>query len=111
MKKFRQKSVVVETEQSEKYKFQFYYNIQSFLWWIGIAWHNSYSDECTKDFNCCNSNLGRKAWIYKSKKINMKKVITILVFAFLAIGCQEKEDVKPDIEQEQSRGITIRTTK
>lgn len=41
----------------------------------------------------------------------MKKVITILLFAVLAIGCQEKEDVKPAaIDQEQSRGITIRTT-
>lgn len=23
------------------------------LWKIGIPWHNTYSDECTPDFNCC----------------------------------------------------------
>ena len=38
----------------------------------------------------------------------MKKVIIILVFTVLALSCQEKEDVKPDvIEQEDNRGITI----
>jgi len=26
---------------------------QTILWRVGIAWHNSFSDECTKDFNCC----------------------------------------------------------
>lgn len=34
---------------------------QSALWLIGIAWHNRYEDECTRDFNCCNK-IGRKSW-------------------------------------------------
>ena len=33
--------------------------LQYTLWFIGIAWHNIYSNECTKDFNCCNDDLGR----------------------------------------------------
>jgi hypothetical protein len=42
--------------------------LQSFLWWIGVAWHNTYSNECTKDFNCCEP-IGRWAWIrFKYKK-------------------------------------------
>jgi hypothetical protein len=36
---------------------------QCFLHFIGIAWHNSYSDECTTDFNCCNTDIGKKAWL------------------------------------------------
>jgi hypothetical protein len=24
------------------------WKFQSLLWWVGIAWHNPYSDECTK---------------------------------------------------------------
>lgn len=39
------------------------WKFQSLLWWIGIAWHNPYSDECTKDFNCCEPSIGRRAWL------------------------------------------------
>ena len=49
-------------------KTKFYYYLQSFLWWIGVAWHNTHSNECTKDFNCCNRDLGRKVWLRKAKK-------------------------------------------
>lgn len=44
--------------------------LQSFLWYIGIAWHNSYRNECTPDFNCC-VNTGRKKFIQfkEDKKI------------------------------------------
>lgn len=47
---------------------------QSFLWYIGIAWHNSYSNECTKDFNCCTIGIGRKVWL-RIKKNRYKKSI------------------------------------
>lgn len=40
---------------------------QGLLWWIGVAWHNSYSNECTKDFNCCN-DIGRKKWLVFKQK-------------------------------------------
>ena len=40
---------------------------QYFLYLIGIAWHNSYSGECTPDFNCCEPNIGRWCWL------NMRK--------------------------------------
>jgi hypothetical protein len=36
--------------------------IQGLLWFIGIAIHNHYRNECTKDFNCCGT-CGRKAFI------------------------------------------------
>lgn len=26
---------------------------QAVLWRLGIPWHNSFSDECTPNFNCC----------------------------------------------------------
>lgn len=26
---------------------------QTILWKLGVAWHNSFSNECTPDFNCC----------------------------------------------------------
>lgn len=42
------------------YKLIYYY--QCILHYIGIAWHNSYSNECTSDFNCCN-NIGKKSFI------------------------------------------------
>jgi hypothetical protein len=29
---------------------------QTLLWYIGIPWHNTFSDECTPDFNCCTKN-------------------------------------------------------
>jgi len=35
---------------------------QLFLWYIGIAWHNTKKNECTPDFNCCNK-IGRFAFI------------------------------------------------
>lgn len=41
---------------------------QASLWFLGIAWHNRYSDECTRDFNCCESSLGRFAWIRFKQK-------------------------------------------
>lgn len=31
--------------------------LQWFLWKIGIPWHNTFSDECTPDFNCCVQGL------------------------------------------------------
>lgn len=36
---------------------------QGFLHFFGIAWHNSFSDECTKDFNCCEPDIGSYAWL------------------------------------------------
>lgn len=27
---------------------------QTILWKCGIPWHNTFSDECTPDFNCCS---------------------------------------------------------
>jgi len=33
--------------------------IQRLLHFIGIAWHNYIFDECTTDFNCCCSEIGR----------------------------------------------------
>lgn len=27
--------------------------LQTALWKAGIPWHNTFSDECTPDFNCC----------------------------------------------------------
>ena len=44
------------------------------LWWqrllhfVGIAWHNTFSDECTSDFNCCVEDIGRSAWCRLGKK-------------------------------------------
>ena len=35
---------------------------QLFLWYFGIAWHNSIRNECTPDFNCC-AHCGRKKWL------------------------------------------------
>ena len=45
------------------------YLVQKFLYFIGIAWHNSYSNECTIDFNCCN-NIGRFKWLQICSKYN-----------------------------------------
>ena len=36
---------------------------QQFLHFIGVAWHNTYSGECTSDFNCCVPDIGRKSWV------------------------------------------------
>jgi len=41
--------------------------IQNILHFFGIAWHNTYSGECTKDFNCCNKDIGRPAYFRISK--------------------------------------------
>jgi len=32
---------------------------QKILHFIGIAWHDTLFDECTKDFNCCCLGIGR----------------------------------------------------
>lgn len=37
--------------------------VQRALWFIGIAWHNSFAGECTPDFNCCETGIGRRSWI------------------------------------------------
>lgn len=34
---------------------------QRILWFFGIAWHNTFQNECTTDFNCC-AKVGRKCW-------------------------------------------------
>lgn len=47
--------------------------LQSLLWYFGVALHNFYSDECTKDFNCCESSIGRYAWL----RINSHKKLKI----------------------------------
>lgn len=31
-------------------------HIQNLLYSLGVKWHNTYSDECVKDFSCCNKN-------------------------------------------------------
>lgn len=48
---------------------------QSFLWYIGIAWHNTYSNECTKDFNCCEHTIGRFSWLRFKQHIHLNKRI------------------------------------
>jgi hypothetical protein len=45
------------------------YMFQNVLHFIGIAWHNSYSNECTKDFNCC-TDIGKFAWLKIRNKYN-----------------------------------------
>lgn len=42
--------------------------IQRILHFIGIAWHNNYFGECTKDFNCCNDDIGKWCWLRLKKK-------------------------------------------
>ena len=49
------------------------WKLQSFLWKIGIAWHNPYSDECTKDFNCCEPSIGRFAWLRFNNRTTPKQ--------------------------------------
>jgi len=48
-----------------KYKITFWF--QNFLSFIGIAWHNSYIDECNHDFGCCENSLG-KYWLRIKRK-------------------------------------------
>lgn len=38
--------------------------IQKLLWFCGIAVHDPIFGECTPDFNCCCSNIGRKSFIH-----------------------------------------------
>ena len=49
------------------------WKFQSLLWWVGIAWHNPYSDECTKDFNCCEPSIGRRAWLRFNNRTTPKQ--------------------------------------
>lgn len=48
------------------YRATFYW--QKILHFLGVAWHNSYSNECTSDFNCCEPSIGRKSWLRIVKK-------------------------------------------
>jgi hypothetical protein len=54
------------TQGIRRFKYPIIYKItnrwQYFLYFIGIAWHNSFSGECTSDFNCC-ADIGRWAWL------------------------------------------------
>ncbi len=43
------------------------YRFQNLLWKAGFAIHNPFSDECTRDFNCCNEGLGRFAFLRLGK--------------------------------------------
>lgn len=36
--------------------------LQGLLWFLGVAIHNAYRDECTPDFNCC-CKVGRRCFI------------------------------------------------
>lgn len=42
---------------ARRFKYKRFYRltvwIQTILWKLGIPWHNSFSGECTPDFNCC----------------------------------------------------------
>ena len=61
----------METKQKQlkPIKYWITWKIQDFLWFFGIAWHNIYFNECTKDFNCCCEKIGRFSWIkFKAKE-------------------------------------------
>lgn len=49
----------LETKEAKRrFKYKKFYKLtvvfQILLWYIGIPWHNTFSDECTPDFNCCD---------------------------------------------------------
>jgi len=47
--------------------------IQKILWIFGIAIHDPIFGECTPDFNCCNSTIGRWAFINIKKNSYIKR--------------------------------------
>lgn len=63
-----------------RYIYLFTWKLQNILWLIGIAWHNTYSNECTCDFNCCNNDLGRFKWFNIGKLKYNKNGKTICRF-------------------------------
>lgn len=68
-----------------KYKkfYTFTYFLQKFLWKIGIPWHNSFSDECTPNFNCCK-NLS-KVKTNKMNKLALARYFIEIIFIMLCI--------------------------
>jgi hypothetical protein len=62
MKKQKIEYVYFEPGKSHPVKYRLSVWLQSILWFIGIARHNHYGNECTPDFNCCNKGLGRWCW-------------------------------------------------
>ncbi|MGZ3999591.1 MAG: hypothetical protein ACXVIY_03135 [Mucilaginibacter sp.] len=51
---------------------------QTFLWWFGIAWHNSYANECTPDFNCCE-NIGRDYFFRWNHKTELRNKVALII--------------------------------